>query len=375
MDTPTLLDENWHTLLTLLPRHWKTIALNTGAISRKMRAFDSADSVLRTLLLHVARGYSLRETTVRAKAAGLASVSDVALLKRLRCSEQWLKTLCCLLLKERNLQLPDDSSESIHFRLVDGTIIREPGKTGSQWRVHYSFNVPRFCCDYFELTSTKGKGTGETLKKLPVNPNDCLIADRGFSRAADIEHVHDHGGYVIVRVNTQALPFYQDARLRRRFNLLDAVKTLKKTGETGVWTVYVKASTSKLAIMGRLCVIHKSEQAIAIALKKLRSKAKKTQRQLQVQTEEFTKHVIVFTTLAQSDYSATKVLEWYRLRWQIELVFKRFKSLAKLGHLPKTDPSSSRAWLYGKLLVCLLTEKLIQQASFISPWGYWQVSA
>ena len=65
------------------------------------------------------------------------------------------------------------------------------------------------------------------------------------------------------------------------------------------------------------------------------------------------------------------MLEWYRLRWQVELVFKRFKSLAQLGHLPKyDDDESAKAWLYGKLFVALLVEKLLHHARTISPWGY-----
>jgi hypothetical protein len=67
---------------------------------------------------------------------------------------------------------------------------------------------------------------------------------------------------------------------------------------------------------------------------------------------------------------AEQVLELYRLRWQIELVFKRMKTIVQLGHLPKHDQRSARAWLYGKLLVALLTEKLIRCGRDISPWGY-----
>jgi len=55
------------------------------------------------------------------------------------------------------------------------------------------------------------------------------------------------------------------------------------------------------------------------------------------------------------------------MRWQIELVFKRLKSLAHLGHVPKRDDRSSRAWLYGKLLVTLLAQKLIRIGRDISP--------
>lgn len=73
-------------------------------MTRKLRSFDSVEAILHTLLLHIARGYSLRETVVRAKAAGLASVSDVALLKRLRLAENWFRALCCSLLQERDFK-------------------------------------------------------------------------------------------------------------------------------------------------------------------------------------------------------------------------------------------------------------------------------
>ena len=116
--------------------------------------------------------------------------------------------------------------------------------------------------------------------------------------------------------------------------------------------------------------IRKSEQAIEKSLKKLRRAASKEQRVLQAQTLEYAKYVIVFTTLPKRSFSAHNILEWYRVRWQIELVFKRFKSLAKLGHLPKYDDDSSRAWLYGKLFVCLVAEKLVNYSDAISPWGY-----
>ena len=55
-----------------------------------------------------------------------------------------------------------------------------------------------------------------------------------------------------------------------------------------------------------------------------------------------------FTTFPCSmNLAGADVLEWYRLRWQVELVFKRFKSLAQLGHVPKYDDDSAKAWLYG----------------------------
>ena len=79
---------------------------------------------------------------------------------------------------------------------------------------------------------------------------------------------------------------------------------------------------------------------------------------------------MILTTFPEQDFPAELILECYRFRWQIELVFRRFKQIAQLGHLPKYDDESAKAWLYGKLFVALLTEKLIEHACAVSPWGY-----
>jgi hypothetical protein len=100
----SVAQENWQVLLSLFPPRWRDLAVESGAIER-LRGFSSAEALLRTLLLHIAAGLSLRETVVQAKLADLANVSDVALLKRLRNSEQWLQQLCIALLKENGVAL------------------------------------------------------------------------------------------------------------------------------------------------------------------------------------------------------------------------------------------------------------------------------
>jgi hypothetical protein len=319
---------------------------------------------MHTLLLHVARGYSLRETVVRAKLAGLANVSDVALLKRLRRAEGWFQTLCVALLQEQGVMVPQ-ADKQLAIRLVDSTTIKEPGKTGSLWRVHYSFRVPEFCCDSFTLTPTTGVGTGDSLTQFSSARHDHLIADRGYCHVSGIEHVVSQGGAILVRLNTQSLPLFTSQG--RRVPLLRRVATLRTAGQLGEWPVCVQGATRVIA--GRLCAIRKTEEAIKRAEKRLRRRASKKGEVLQADTLEYAKYVIVFTTFDPTTFSAAEVLHWYRLRWQVELLFKRLKSLAQLGHLPKYDDQSARAWLYGKLFVALLTEQLIRRGQTFSPGG------
>jgi hypothetical protein len=131
--------------------------LQSGAFER-LRGFSLPGVLLRTLLLHVARGYSLRETAVRANLAHWADVSDVALLKRLRKSEDWLRSLCVELLRENGVNW-GEAAASPRIRVVDGTIVKELGRTGSQWRILYSLQLPTLRCDYFEVTGRLAKVT------------------------------------------------------------------------------------------------------------------------------------------------------------------------------------------------------------------------
>jgi hypothetical protein len=92
-----IAEENWKVLASLFPAGWQQMAWQSGAVER-LRRFRSPDLLLRMLMLHVARGYSLRETVVRAKLANWANISDVALLKHLRKSEEWLRLLTKMML-------------------------------------------------------------------------------------------------------------------------------------------------------------------------------------------------------------------------------------------------------------------------------------
>jgi hypothetical protein len=355
-------ETNWQTLVSFFPPNWKYLATKTRANAR-LRGFHSVDALMRTLLLHVARGYSLRETVVRARMARVARVSDVALLKRFRSAEEWFHTLCVALLQEQGIEMPQ-AHPQVRLRLVDSTTIKEPGKTGSLWRVHYSFRVPELRCEAFTLTPTKGVGTGDSLTQFTIAPGDHLLADRGYCHANGIEHVVSNGGAILVRLNTAALPLFTSQG--RRVPLLRRLATLRQTGQIGEWAVSVHGATRMLA--GRVCAIRKTEEAIKRAEKQLRRNASKHGEVLQPATLEYAKYIIIFTTFDPFTFSAAAVLHWYRVRWQVELAFKRLKSLAQLGHLPKADAQSARAWLYGKLFVALLTEQLIRRGQSLSPY-------
>jgi hypothetical protein len=252
-----------------------------------------------------------------------------------------------------------------NLRAVDGTVVREPGRTGTQWRIHYSLRLPSLECDSFEITAAQGAGTGEKLERLAIAPGDLILADRGFCRPLGVAAVAQQGGALIVRLHSTSLPMEEGGR---PFAIVEQLRQLTQPGQIGEWHVEVRSEAG--VIRGRLCALRNSEITTAQTVRRLTRKAQKTGKATSPSTLELARYVMLFTTVPAGDFSAAEVLELYRSRWQIELAFKRLKTLAQLGHLPKHDEHAARSWLYGKLLLALLSQKLARHGRAISPWGY-----
>lgn len=354
-------NDDWSVLLSFLPEFWQELAKETGALLRS-RKF-TPENLLRSLLIHLADGCSLRETSTRTKQGDIADVSDVALLKRLNASGEWFRQMALKLRTKWVIQPPETLlCSEYRVRLIDGSTVSEPGATGSTWRIHYSVQLSNLQCDEVHVTTTS---VGESFERFEVFPGDLLIGDRGFGNRTSVRYTSDHGGFVLVRINATNLPVHLPDG--EKFNLLSHLRTLNGT-EIGNWDVVVICRDGK-TINGRVCAIKKTSEAARIAKEKASRESKKKGHAIRPQTLESAEYIFVFTTLPKA-CSASVVLETYRARWQVELVFKRLKSLLDLGHLRKMDPEGAKAWLHGKLFVAMLIESMIACGETFSPWGY-----
>lgn len=360
---PQNLDD-WEILLRLLPAGWEEKALELGALTRR-RKIDSARTLLRVLMIHLASGMSLRTTTAYAHEAKLCTINDAALLHRLKVSEQWLHWMCVEILKGINRHSGIEKLGSrFQVRVVDGASISEPGSTGSDWRIHYCLRLDNLRCDTFRITSPRD---GEDFQRFDVSPGDLVIGDRRYCKRRGITHVLEGGGHVLVRFHSSNFPLFD--RNAKPFLPLDHLRRLK-AWDCGDWDVCFRSPCGKELQKGRLCAIKKTEEAAELARKKLRARASKQQRALLPETLEHAEYVCVFTTVNRHSLKTRDVFELYREGWQIEPPLKRLKSIIGVGHIPKYNEESRIAWLYGKMLVAMLVERLYVEAESFSPWGY-----
>ena len=354
-------DEDWKVIRSLLPKGWESKAKELGAM-RRMRGFANPDRLLRALLIHVGGGSSFRETAVRAREGGLADVSDVALFKRLKNAGSWFSWLARGVMKKWLIPEGTPAPDGVtRVRVVDGTTIQRPGAKEATWRVHYSMELSTMFCDELHVTDNQ---TGESLKLFSVKAGDLLVGDRGLAHRSGIHHVVSQGGDVLIRMNLTSIPCHQING--ERFDLLGHLRRLERH-QIGDWPIAVTYNSCQ--IFGRICAVRKIDRAMQKAQEKTRRESLKKGRQVRPVTLEAAGYTMVFTTLDRS-IPAQTILNIYRARWQVELVFKRLKSILKIGHLHNTDPESAKAWLHGKLLVAFLVEALKVAGERFFPWGY-----
>lgn len=345
-----------------LPAGWQELARSTGALKRA-RQVRSADVLLRLVFLYAASGLSLQQAAARASAAGLARLSNVALMKRMRSAEPWLRALTELMFAEgwRNTSLEALPSER-QVKIVDATHVRVSGSSGTDWRLHYVLRLPSLTCDFAEVTDAKG---GETYTRIPVQAGDIILGDRGYCHREGVAHVVDRGGDVVVRLNANSFPLLSTDG--DRFELLSAMRSLKEH-EPGSWMVRFEADGRSYA--ARLCAVRKSVSAAQSAKERLLKTARKKGKTVREETLELAEYIFVLATPGLDALTAEQVLELYRARWQVELGFKRLKSLFDVGSAPNRDQGAVRSWIYGKLLAVLLIERLGEESRLFSPWGF-----
>jgi hypothetical protein len=350
--------DDWEVLRSFLPEGWEQKARESGALTR-VRGIAGADALLRVLLIHIANGCSLAETSVRAQQMGLGCLNQSAIYKRLRSAEEWLRWMADQMRVGLGMATPKAGQR---IRAVDATSISEPGSTGTDWRIHYAIHLTNLQCDFFQWTDVSG---GETWRRFPVARGDIPLGDRGDSNPNGVRPVVEAGGDVIVRLDRHALPLFTE--MEERLDVPRIARKLKahQNRECAAWV----HTGGGYRIPGRLLMVRRSKQATEYARQKLKQQASKKQRKVSEQALEAAQYFFVWTTLPIA-WSRPRILELYRCRWQIELALKRMKSILGLGHLPKRDPESCRAWLHGKLFTSLLVERMIGAAKKLSPWGY-----
>lgn len=344
---PATLDLWASEIVPQLPPDLEQQARILGAFQRR-RALACATDLLRALLASVLVATSLQHVAAWAILTELADISAPAWHKRFLRSLPFLHWLLTDLLAPPVPPLRLFPHASGNILLVDATRLRQMGGCGDDWRLHTAYNV---CAGRLAQVTVTDQHGGEHLGYYRLQPGDIVVADSGYGYRRSVATVRKQQAHALLRIRPSTFPFEQT-----QGQVLDVPKQVRKRGPSvREWSGWCYASDGE-RYQVRLRAAKLPPQEAAVARRRARQNARDHGRTIQRSTLLVAGWVLLITTLPATRWSAAEVLRLYRVRWQIELVFKRMKSLLHLGQLRARTRESVEVSVLALLVAWALQE-------------------
>lgn len=347
-------ESDWSALLSLLPPDFEALAEEHEQINAQWpnAKISSTSMLLRFIFLHVGADLPLRQTVALVAESGGPKLSAVRLHHRMRRARPYLAALVAKLMPSTGAT--PERWGGYEMVCVDATAVSGPGADGTDLRLHTVLRLHDLGIITAHVT---GNVDGESFKRFAWTKGQLVIGDRGYSNPPGVAHVVDQEADLLVRVNRGALPLIRSDGTE--IDVLEWVRAFEGHAavEIDAQVVLREDKTGKLirTIAGRL-IARKLPPAAA---ERSRQRARREHGpSVSADVMEAAGYIILFTTAPASRMSPARCMDAYQLRWQIELQFKRWKSLCHFDRLPNYRDDTMQAWLTAKLLLGLLLDRL-----------------
>ncbi len=343
-------------LIKELPEDYEKDCIEQGALQRRRGVSSPADLMMLSIF-HLHSGCSLLEISEIARISKLGEMSDVAFMKRFEKCGDWFKAINEKIVSDGLVDYKKpDWMQGKKVIGVDASTVMEKGRSGRQYKLH-------FALDLFKMQSIEHKITdssvGDSLVNFKLGAEHLVMGDRAYSTIKGIEHCQNNGSEYILRLRKSSFTLRNEAGEK-----IDMAQLFSSIGETQFLDMTAYATNSaKARLPVRICAVKKPPEAIAKAQKRIRYQERTKSYKMSDESKLFNEYIVLVTNIG-NDVSAKEILDAYRFRWQIEIYFKRLKSILNFGELPKRRVNSAIAWLNGKLMIALLIELVIARASF-----------
>ena len=349
-------------IIEVLPEGWREKARELNAFRRSGDYLKTPEDLLRILLLWADLG-TFGHTAAFLQTTGDFSMSKVAIFQRVRKSAEWLEWLAVNFCREQEyLAECPEWLEGYRVTVVDAT--KAMGK--ELYTLHMMIEL--FSLSVAEQILTDAS-RGESMTNFQsVQKNDLTLADRAYGSITGMRWMEEREAYYVFRLKANAFNLYQRNEKGGyvRFDLTEKLNDWEE-GKTLCFSVFYRQGKDYFPI--RICARGKSAEDIekGSARVKASNSGKKRGKVTELQSV-YNKFIVLVTNLPE-EITAGQILELYRMRWQIELVFKRLKSILDYDKLQTKTDLTSRAWLHCKLLTAAICELYVQRGVF-SPSGY-----
>jgi hypothetical protein len=330
---------------------------------------------------------TLVKLTTRIRINGGKTISNQAIDQRFnkKCVA-FLKSIFESLLKEKiskqiGIQTHLDSKFN-NIRVLDSTAFQVPenykdiypgsggsaNKAGMKIQLEYELKSGKIL-NIQEGPGSNSDNTFGTKIRASIEKKDLILRDLGYFSIEEFEAIEKSDAFYISRlkpnvavyVKNNNVQYYKNGIVKKssvfnRINLKDIMNTMKPGEMTELVDVFIGRDSK---FKTRLILYKLTEKQLLERTKKTLISAKKKGIQKSSNTMDLLEVTMYITNISNEMINLQKIYDIYTLRWQVEIIFKIWKSIYHVNRLKAVKIERFQCQLYGKLILMLVSSTIL----------------
>ncbi|WP_235726387.1 IS4 family transposase [Methylotuvimicrobium buryatense] len=228
-------------------------------------------------------------------------------------------------------------------------------------KIDFSYDVKNERAEHIAIRQGTDSDQGFATDVLArVRKGDLIIRDLGYFSLAAFAQIMLIGAYFLSRLSYTVNLYKSADEAASPINLIQYINRFGGGQQTMEFSLFA-GEKHRLPI--RLVVYRLPQEVYRKRQKAAIKTAKRKGRRARLSYLKFLKYSFFMTNVPADVWPKEALGTLYRLRWQVELTFKHWKSLFCIDLLKGTRPERIRCLLYGRLIVILTVQRLLALAA------------
>ncbi|MBM4763085.1 IS4 family transposase [Bacillus sp. B15-48] len=231
-------------------------------------------------------------------------------------------------------------------------------KSGVKLQLEYELLTGSFLHLEVQNGRNSDQKYGPTLLKT-IKKNDLIIRDLGYFNVEELYQIGQKDAYYLTRLKPPTTLFTKEDGSYIKLNLAEVMDEMEEGEIREIVDIYV---TAKKHHIPRLILYKLTPEQIKKREKKREKTEKKRGVKLSHPTKRLYKLNMFITNIPCQSVPKEEIHLFYSLRWQIEILFKTWKSLFQIHKVKKMKMERFECHLYGTLISLLISSTIAFQA-------------